>query len=149
MKDRSRVTPLAASFWILLAATSLLAQEVVKTKDGRQVLLKPDGTWVYIKEEPPEGAASTVIPHPAQANAVSPAAGGRPGVASPNSVAARTASPSSSNADKQKSGNQAQKPGNADTGQTTPTGKEIFQGPRGGCYHFSKSGRKVYGPCPT
>ena len=59
MKDRSRVTPLAASFWILLAATSLLAQEVVKTKDGRQVLLKPDGTWVYIKEEPPEGAAST------------------------------------------------------------------------------------------
>ena len=27
---------------------------------------------------------------------------------------------------------------------TTPTGKTIYQGPRGGQYHYSKSGKKVY-----
>jgi len=26
----------------------------------------------------------------------------------------------------------------------TPTGKTIYQGPRGGLYHYSKSGKKVY-----
>ncbi|HKZ40824.1 MAG TPA: hypothetical protein VJ044_07660 [Candidatus Hodarchaeales archaeon] len=27
---------------------------------------------------------------------------------------------------------------------TTPTGKTLYQGPRGGQYHYSKSGKKVY-----
>lgn len=27
---------------------------------------------------------------------------------------------------------------------TTPTGKTIYEGPRGGRYHYSKSGKKVY-----
>jgi hypothetical protein len=27
---------------------------------------------------------------------------------------------------------------------TTPTGKTLYQGPRGGIYHISKSGKKVY-----
>lgn len=27
---------------------------------------------------------------------------------------------------------------------TTPTGKTIYEGPRGGKYHYSKSGKKVY-----
>jgi len=27
---------------------------------------------------------------------------------------------------------------------TTPTGKTLYQGPRGGTYHYSKSGKKVY-----
>lgn len=27
---------------------------------------------------------------------------------------------------------------------TTPTGKTLYQGPRGGVYHYSKSGKKVY-----
>ena len=30
------------------------------------------------------------------------------------------------------------------TGQTTPTGKTIYEGPRGGHYHYSSSGKKVY-----
>jgi hypothetical protein len=30
------------------------------------------------------------------------------------------------------------------TGTTTATGKEIFTGPRGGQYHISASGKKVY-----
>lgn len=29
-------------------------------------------------------------------------------------------------------------------GETTPTGKTIYTGPRGGRYHYSKSGKKVY-----
>jgi hypothetical protein len=139
MSKRGWVSSLVGLFWILLAATTLLAQEVVKTKDGRQVLLKPDGTWVYITEEPPKGAVSTAVP-PAKTN---------PGVVSPNSAGGGTTSPNSLNSDKQKATNQTQKPGNVDTGHTTPTGKTIYQGPRGGCYHYSKSGRKVYGPCPT
>lgn len=32
----------------------------------------------------------------------------------------------------------------APSGETTPTGKEIYVGPRGGRYHYSKSGKKVY-----
>src|SRR5208283_210440 len=144
MSKRAWVTSLAGLFWILLAATSLLAQEVVQTKDGRQVLLKPDGTWVYIREEPPQGGLSTAVPHPAQVNPVLPPAEKNPGVASPNSVGVSTTSPNSSNSDKQKSANQTQKPGNVDTGHTTPTGQTIFRGPRGGCYHYSKSGKKVY-----
>jgi hypothetical protein len=27
---------------------------------------------------------------------------------------------------------------------TTPTGKTVYEGPRGGHYHYSKSGKKVY-----
>lgn len=30
------------------------------------------------------------------------------------------------------------------TGETTPRGFEIYEGPRGGRYHYSKSGKKVY-----
>jgi endonuclease YncB( thermonuclease family) len=30
------------------------------------------------------------------------------------------------------------------TGQTTPRGHQIYEGPRGGHYHYSKSGKKVY-----
>lgn len=30
------------------------------------------------------------------------------------------------------------------TGQTTATGKTIYEGPRGGHYHYSASGKKVY-----
>jgi len=30
------------------------------------------------------------------------------------------------------------------TGGTTPTGKTIYEGPRGGHYHYSASGKKVY-----
>lgn len=30
------------------------------------------------------------------------------------------------------------------TGETTATGKPIYEGPRGGRYHYSKSGKKVY-----
>ncbi len=31
-----------------------------------------------------------------------------------------------------------------DSGKKTPTGKTIYVGPRGGGYHYSKSGKKVY-----
>ncbi len=31
-----------------------------------------------------------------------------------------------------------------DSGEKTATGKKIYVGPRGGRYHYSKSGRKVY-----
>lgn len=30
------------------------------------------------------------------------------------------------------------------TGETTPRGYQIYEGPRGGLYHYSKSGKKVY-----
>lgn len=30
------------------------------------------------------------------------------------------------------------------TGETTPTGIPIYEGPRGGRYHYSKSGNKIY-----
>ena len=30
------------------------------------------------------------------------------------------------------------------TGETTATGKTIYEGPRGGHYHYSASGKKVY-----
>ena len=32
---------------------------------------------------------------------------------------------------------------------TTATGKTIYEGPRGGHYHYSKSGKKVYGTSDT
>lgn len=35
-------------------------------------------------------------------------------------------------------------PGDRETGQTTATGKTIYEGPRGGHYHYSASGKKVY-----
>lgn len=34
--------------------------------------------------------------------------------------------------------------GDGATGATTPTGKTIYEGPRGGHYHISKTGKKVY-----
>lgn len=34
--------------------------------------------------------------------------------------------------------------GDRPTGATTPTGKTIYEGPRGGHYHISKNGNKVY-----
>jgi hypothetical protein len=137
MSKHGWISSLTALFGILLAATTLLAQEVVKTKDGREVLLKPDGTWVYINEEQPKGAVSP---------AATPAAK-NPGVVAPNSAGGGAASPNNLNTDKQKSTPQTPKPGNTDTGHTTPTGLEIYKGPRGGCYHYSKSGKKVYVPC--
>jgi hypothetical protein len=36
------------------------------------------------------------------------------------------------------------KDNNAPIVRTTPTGKTIYEGPRGGHYHYSKSGKKVY-----
>jgi hypothetical protein len=41
-------------------------------------------------------------------------------------------------------GKQTTSAGGIDTGRTTPTGKEIYEGPRGGQYHISTSGKKVY-----
>jgi hypothetical protein len=35
-------------------------------------------------------------------------------------------------------------PEGKDTGATTAAGKEIYEGPRGGQYHYSASGKKVY-----
>jgi len=35
-------------------------------------------------------------------------------------------------------------PEGKDTGTTTATGKEIYEGPKGGTYHYSASGKKVY-----
>ena len=131
------VTSLVPLVAILFAATALLAQEVVKTKDGRQVLLKPDGTWVYITEEPPQGAVTPAVA-PATKSSV---------VVAPNSAGMGTAPPNGFNTDKQKSASPTPQPGNVDTGRTTPTGKAIYRGPRGGCYHYSKSGKKVYGSC--
>ena len=40
-------------------------------------------------------------------------------------------------------GEKTAKPGETEIG-TTPTGKTLYQGPRGGVYHYSKSGKKVY-----
>ena len=39
---------------------------------------------------------------------------------------------------------QAVKKTDTPTGETTATGKPIYVGPRGGHYHYSKSGKKVY-----
>jgi len=139
MSKHAWVSSLIGFFGILLAASTLLAQEVVKTKDGREVLLKPDGTWVYMSEEQPKGAVSP---------AVAPAAKKNAGALPPNSAGGSAPSPDNLNTDKQKSLTETPKPGNVDTGKTTPTGKTIYQGPRGGCYHYSKSGKKVYVPCP-
>lgn len=56
---RPRLAILLTSCWILLGATSFLAQEVVTGKDGRRIILKPEGTWVYLKEESRAGGQPT------------------------------------------------------------------------------------------
>jgi hypothetical protein len=101
------------------------------------VLLKPDGTWVYITEEAPKGAVTPAVT-PAEKNSA---------VVTPNTAGGGTTSPNNLTTEKQKSTSPTPKPGNVDTGKTTATGKTIYQGPRGGCYHYSKSGKKVYAPC--
>ena len=39
---------------------------------------------------------------------------------------------------------EAPKPGATPTGETTATGQPIYTGPKGGQYHYSDSGKKVY-----
>jgi hypothetical protein len=61
---------------------------------------------------------------------------------------AKTAGPAKSAAESPapKTGTTAQAapPGSTDTGQTTAAGKEVYEGPRGGLYTISPSGKKVY-----
>lgn len=137
MSKRGWVAALIGVLGILFAATALLAQEVVKTKDGREVLLKADGTWVYITEEAPKGAVTPAVTSTQKS----------PTIVTPNTAGGGTTSPNKLTAEKEKSTSPTPKPGNTDTGKTTSSGQTIYQGPRGGCYHYSKSGRKVYAPC--
>lgn len=112
-------------FLLTVGAALISAQEVVATKDGKYVLLKSDGTWVYLREESPTSgthssgsAKATDKPQPEYPNKLNLGATGkeRPTLSS--------------------KGN--------DTGEKTATGKTIYEGPRGGRYHYSASGRKVY-----
>jgi hypothetical protein len=129
MAKRSWVLIILGLF--LFPIASLLSQEVVKTKDGRSVLLKPDGTWVYLEEKAPPGAATAPSPNPAQAKA--------------NSGTNLTPTPANTaSSDEQKATTGARKSGETDTGLKTPSGQTIYEGPRGGHYHYSKSGKKVY-----
>ncbi len=102
--------------FLMLTAAPLYAQEVAALKDGRRVLLKPDGTWVYLREEPQAGAS----PKKDDPAAAVP---GKKDVTMKDAAAAT---------------------GGKSTGGTTATGLPIYEGPRGGRYHISKSGKKVY-----
>jgi hypothetical protein len=138
MSKRAWVIAIATLSLILLAATGLLPQEVVKTKDGRLVLLKPDGTWVYLKEDAPHGAAPSPVPSATQTNPAEPAA------QSVLSRAATTTCTSDPNSQKQQLTDEAQNKNGVETGQKTASGQTIYEGPRGGHYHYSASGKKVY-----
>ena len=104
----------------IFISVSALAQEVVQTKDGRHVLLKPNGTWAELKEQTALGAKSREV---------------KSGTPATTSSAANTETPSATAA-----------PANAGTpsGEKTASGKDIYVGPRGGHYHYSASGKKVY-----
>ena len=215
MVKRFRFLTILGLFLFLTA--NLLSQEVVKTQDGRLVLLKPDGTWVYLEEKAPPGATSAPTPNPTQAvptasfaraqeqmpkpgigtvkiqcnttplrgtvqiyespaslQTVGHAACGERltflGVSASNYKQIRTtegiegwifdnwlsgmeqatpaansvASPATPSGTDKKEVISAQHPGETDTGQKTATGKTIYEGPRGGHYHYSDSGKKVY-----
>jgi hypothetical protein len=64
------------------------------------------------------------------------------------SPCSRCAPPVLSTLSKKKSTSKIQKNSSTSSKETqigtTPTGKTLYQGPRGGIYHYSKSGRKVY-----
>ena len=107
----------------ILMCASALAQEVVQTKDGRYVLLKPDGTWVEMKEKPAPGAKSKSGPPPVTSSPAKPDATPKAETPPVAATPAHTGTPS---------------------GEKTATGKDIYVGPRGGHYHYSASGRKVY-----
>lgn len=74
--------------------------------------------------------AASMAPTPAKTEAVKPAVASNALVSAPAKAAtAPTTSVS---------------PEGKDTGTTTAAGKEIYEGPRGGQYHYSASGKKVY-----
>lgn len=59
----------------------------------------------------------------------------------------KTEAPKKAAPSQQSSGNLGSNPpgpSNEKAVGTTPTGKTIYEGPRGGQYHYSKSGKKVY-----
>ena len=61
-------------------------------------------------------------------------------------TAEKTAAPPAAEAPPSKEKAAAPPPSNAGTptGEKTATGKDIYAGPRGGKYHYSASGKKVY-----
>lgn len=65
---------------------------------------------------------------------------------SPSAASASAASPHNTPARQRSTPQQPQAtaPAGTPTGQTTATGLPIYEGPRGGHYHYSKSGKKVY-----
>ena len=84
--------------------------------NGKMVLLKADGTWVYLGEQSP--------------------------VVAPSSAAKSEAIPSK---EQLTSPPAKQEPKTEiDSGEKTATRKTIYEGPRDRHSHYSKSGKKVY-----
>jgi len=127
MKNSPRCATLTLMLALIPAAAC--AQDLATTQDGRIVLLKPDGTWQVVghvpaKDEKPQPAAQKPVTEPSNAPA-------------------SAAQPASANSAREKS-DQSAHAADRPTGQTTASGKTVYEGPRGGHYHYSASGKKVY-----
>jgi hypothetical protein len=107
---------------IIMMASGALAQDLATTQDGRVILLKADGTWQLVGRIPAKDAR----PEAAKKEEALPSSG-----------VLNLTDPADKKTD-------AVSPSDKPTGATTATGKTIYEGPRGGHYHYSASGKKVY-----